>query len=122
MTSARRRWVAWVVPPMVVAAAIALHAWIDVPRGPMQPRVSKESKAKQAQQAKQAKQAKQAQQAKQAKQAQKAQKAKPATLAEQPSLKMRTTKAAPTTHAPANAAEGRHREGELAAAPVSGNR
>jgi hypothetical protein len=41
-----RRRVGLLIAPLTVAAAVLLHAWIDVPRGSVQPRVSKQSKAK----------------------------------------------------------------------------
>ena len=54
----RRQRVGLVIAPLTVAAAVILHAWIDVPRGPVQPRVTKQSKAKKAKTAKKAKAAK----------------------------------------------------------------
>jgi hypothetical protein len=54
----RRQRVGLVIAPLTVAAAVILHAWIDVPRGPVQPRVTKQSKAKKAKTAKKAKPAK----------------------------------------------------------------
>ena len=40
MSGASKRWLPWLIPPLAVAMAISVHAWIDVPRGPMQPRPS----------------------------------------------------------------------------------